>query len=239
MLSYSAIADEVFDIDANLQRPEKQVKLFVNNVDAKLFVRLNELFTERAFTLTNTANVSECEVDPLTSLESIKYHSLRCVDQDATPQRMVFLDYFNEWRERYPTDEDVPAGFPQYWTYRATKSASEFVDPKILLAPVPEDVYTFEYWAKLNHKPLTLGTDKILWSPVYEHVLVDCAREMLGTQAGPNQQLSYYAQQALDGVKAYAKRPVDKRLRTTFGGLKIDDGMYDAGIAGYVVGERL
>lgn len=226
--------DAKFNSLSGLMRPHVQLIKFVDDADAKLVLRLSEIFTTRRFETSTQVNVKELEIDALADIEGIKYHSFRC-NSSGGFSRLNFIPY-NIYREMQPDLDKLDTGRPRSWTY-FEQPQGDGVDQttrQVVLYPVPDDAYKIEYMAKVNHKPLKLADDKILWPPQYEHVLIAFGRDMLEQKMGIGNQ-TVYAQAALDNVKQWASGPLDRQTKVSFGGLSIgaNETSWDVGNIGY------
>lgn len=210
---------EAFNSRSGLQRPHSLVIAYVDDADAKLVVRLTEIFTGRRFVGSTTANQKTLDVNELTDLEGIKYQSLRLVDR--TGRRLNFMPY-HIWREYNPDLDNLRTGSPESWTYwdQPEEDGLEQTTKQIVLYPVPDATYQIEYSAKVNHQKLVNFDAKILWPSKYEHVLTGFGRSMLEEKMGTGD-YSAYAQAALDNVRQWATGAADKVKKASFGGAKI------------------
>lgn len=216
-----------FNARTGLLRPQLQAILYTDDADAKLMVRLTDLFAMRQFSASTTASSPVVSLDDICDIEGVQYHTVRC-----NGQPMRFLSY-NEYRSMYATDADVPEGAPMYWSYKNTPSADAQRANQIIMIPTPDAAYVVEYGAKILHKPLALATDVILWPKPYEHVLVAFGRAALA-EARKTGDMSGTAQAALDNVRQWAIGPQDKPLKANFGGLSIGlDNRWTNGSSGY------
>src|SRR5271169_970576 len=221
---YTPIAQANFTIKTALERPQLQVQHYFNDANALLFVPLQTMFAQRQFNFSTTAGTVQYPVDDSCNITAVTYHSLRCIDITGRLGRVNFLNYENEFREMY-RDFPWPVGTPTLmqqsrptsWTTVCTAGGGINQQNYILMAPIPDAAYNFEYRAKLNQQPLVQYTDQVLYPPEYEHILTMYGRAMLRGSGDPAQ----YAQQAFDAVKSFAPRNQDDALRASFRGLKM------------------
>ena len=211
---YAPIVEANFDNDAALEAPQQRAKEYFEESYASLNVELHELFTQRTFQLDTVAGTREYPVDELCDIESIMYHSLRCNTAGA-PRLVEFLDY-EEFRDRYP-DADLTTmatGDPWIWTYTASAVAAGVERTnKILLYPIPDTPRIYEYQARLIYTELENATDKIIFPPAYQHILVANLRKMMERKAKTDD-YSDYANEVKATVKQWAGGPTEKRMRS-------------------------
>jgi len=217
----ATMTDEAkFNAKSGLQRTHLQIIMYVDDADAKLALRLSELFTTRRF-VTNTADgVKEVDINAMADLEGVKYHSFRC-NTAGNQKRLNFIPY-DVYRELNPNLQDLEEGAPRSWTYfdQPEENARSQSTRQVVLYPVPDGVYELEYSAKVNHTALTNYSDKVLWPPQFEHVLINFGRAMIEEKMGTGNYMEY-AQAALDNVRQWATAPADNVKKVNMGGVKI------------------
>lgn len=227
-----------FNSRTGLQRPHLQIIMYVDDADAKLTLRLSEIFTKRRFVEQTQAGVKTLPINDLTSLEGIKYHSVRC-NTPGHERRLNFIPY-DMYRENDGSDlSNIPTGAPRSWTYfdSPDSDGATATTREMVISPTPDDVYEIEYSAKISHQPLTRHDDKIIWPVEYEHVLVSWGRAAIESKLG-TADLSSYAQAALDNVRQWATGPADEPIKASFGGASVGlECNWNIGTTGYEWGD--
>lgn len=219
--------NDQFNDNTQLSAPTLKAKLFTDTCNRLLIRRMNKLFTARLFTLTTLADQEDYEVDPVTNVEGISYHSVRCNTTGAA-RRLDNVPYV-EYRDQYADLTTMPTGKPQQWVAIATASADGVERAnKIRILPTPDDTYEIEYQAKINASPLTSADDIILWPVEYEDVLWHWARAMLEGKLGAGVGTEAYAEAALDSLKVWGTGPVEQRKAVRLG-VQISGGRRGSG----------
>lgn len=224
-IQVSTFSDAQFDNDAQLTAPALKLKMFINKCNKMLIRHLNKNFTQRLFTFNTADGVAVYPLDLTTQLEGILYHSVRCNTTGAN--RPLQHMAYNLFRETYTDLTTVNSGKPIYWTDLISGAAvGNTRENSIRLTPIPDDIYEIEYAAKLVAENLITHDQTILWPVETEDVLITWAGAMLENKLGVDKNLDDYAQMALDDVRAWYERPIDKKLAVRMG-VRVTDGLGD------------
>lgn len=232
---YTAIPDaDTFADENQLEKPQNQAKWYVYDANQKLLRRMSELFSQRGpYNLSTQNGVSDYDITSDSSVESIMWHTFRVMTTGFV-RRLEYITW-NDYRMLYPDPTLIIPTCPIYWTDILTSPSSDVRTNQIRLVPTPDagpdgQGYILEYSAKLDAAPLKLATDKILWPPVYEDVLVTWGEALLKRQLKVDD-MGAYAEAAVNAVKAWATGPVERPLSLSFGDTRIygprkHDGYY-------------
>lgn len=199
-----------------LPSPLVKLKLYTDKCQRMLIRTLNKKFTQRLFTLTTLAAQSTYDVDPLTNLEGVMYHSVRC-NTTGSVGPLHNLAY-NLYRETWQDTSLIPQGKPQQWVAAITPSSAGVErDNKLIILPTPDAAYEIEYASKINMQPLVNDDDIIMFPPEYEDVLWTWGEAMLESKLGVDATMGDYAQMAIDSCRMWGERPIDEKRGVRMG----------------------
>jgi hypothetical protein len=215
---------EQFNDNNRLPSPTLKIKLFYDTCQRQLIRTLLGKPTERRFEFNTVADQSDYDIDPLTKVESILYHTVRCTTTGFT--RFIGNKTWNAYRSMYSDPTTIATGAPQFWICKPTPAESGVErTSQIIIVPTPNAVYAIEYLAKISAQPLVNATDLIMFEPEYEDVLWTWAKAMLESKLGVDATAERYAQSAIDQYRAYTKRPQEEKRGMRMGvSLDTNDG---------------
>jgi hypothetical protein len=219
-----------FEDNTLLPSPTLKLKLFYDSCQRHLMLTLNGKPTERRFAFNTVAGIADYDLDPLTKVENILYHTVRN-NTSGFAQRLWNKPY-NEYRDMYADLATISQSAPQWWVAKPTPAEAGVTrTSSIILVPTPVQVFEIEYLAKIVAQPLVLATDIIMFEPEYEHILWTWAKAMMESKLGVDMTASQYAQSAVDQYRAWTKRPQEEkrgvRMGVSFNSSSGDSGRYD------------
>lgn len=204
------LTEDAFNSGA-VDRVQLQAILFYDHCNRMAARRLNKLFTNRVFTFNTVEDQADYELDELTHLEGIRFHSVRCNTTGAA--RPLNNIPYDEYRDSlYPDLSLVPSGKPTDWVACYSNSAMGTErGNKIKISPVPDGIYEIEFIAKIVVPPLLLAADFIYFPPEYEDVMWTWTQNWLRQKLGKDASMDDYAREAIDSVRAWGTAPPDVR----------------------------
>lgn len=191
---YIAIVHEMVSVDLPVNFARRAFQLNIDNIAGPIYNLSSDM-----------------------SVESITYDSFRNLSP-APPGPGVLRNWTYEYfTKRYADVSFIESGAPTHYIFLPVAQTDISPIYKVRFFPNPDRAYTIEYIAQLNPYPLVNADSVILWTPEYEHALINTARFSLEEILGEGKAGSLYAvaQRAIQKVrqKATASKAEKKAVR--------------------------
>lgn len=218
------IAQADFVNEDDLERPQVQIKRFIQTCDSLLMLRQNKLPYHRRYTFNTAADQSDYALSNTTNLEAIKYHSI-WYNVEGQEYELSNRPYSQYKEQRL---SQLASGKPLYWTALPSEENVATRTNYIRLSPTPDDVYEIEYVAKKTAPSLSAYTDVLLWDDIYIQPLYLAGASMLRAETD-GMSLAEQASAAINAVRVWSTGPIDERRGVHFGGLSLNDNLRSSG----------